>query len=344
MNRNWLEVAAWCALSWLLSTVIPGSYRVGVSYEIKGSFDSLETIPDWVDQRARELAATEALEPPPSDVRLCGPEKNAARVSCVLDVGRRSRAFRWNALLSEKLPSRIGWIEPSVLLTRIREKSAEAEKYREESAGVGEELAGVVRETEELARDVDDQQRKKEQIESDLKNRERQLEILNDAIAASRETSRTELFEQKRSEVTKKIDALKVKIEGLARRITQMAEPLAPRDRLTQRRDRLAERTLRLEKQIDSFKALYASRSTESRIADPEHFQMAVSVGDSAGVRPVRSAEGWFYACLAGFLLFLLVHRNDPSGLRPRTYWSSRQVEKETGMAFLGGGPPPRRR
>ncbi|MFH1017471.1 MAG: hypothetical protein V1798_04720 [Pseudomonadota bacterium] len=339
MNFKWLELAGWCALIWGVVYSVPGAYRVETEFEIKGSFDSLEAIPDWVDRRARELASDTGLLDSSSGIRICTSDQNAARVRCALTVERRSLAKKWSLFLSKDLPDQVGWINPSVLLQRIREKKAETDRTRLELASVQDDLAQISKETEEIAADVDAQRNKKEQGEKDLVNRRRQLEILSDAITANRDGTRAQLFEQKRDEVRRRIEELKARISNQEQRIADMAKPLEPRDALRAGRDQLKERIEKLDRQIGAFENLYVSRSGEGRIPDPEHFQISPLAGAETA-RPIRSAGAWFYAWLAGFLVFLLRHRNDPNVLRPKTYWSPRQVELDTGMAFLGTLPP----
>ncbi len=340
MNRKWLELVGWCALIWGITCFVPRSYRVEMVYEIKGSFDSLEAIPDWIDRRARELAAQKGLTVPPSNAHLCASDKNAARVLCTLQAERRSQAKEWTLFFSKELPDQVGWMDPSVLLQRIREKSAEAERSRQELLSVQGDWAEISKETEEVSKNVETQRTKKEQLERDFKNRRQQLEILNEAMTANREGDRARIFEKKRAEVLLAIDDLKSRVGKLEQSISDTAKPLEPRDALARRRDQLKERIDKLNRQTDVFETLYVSRASENRIPDPEHFQI-VPIEDAGAERPVRGAEGWAYAWLSGFLLFLLLHRNDPGTLRPRTYGSPRQVEQDTGMVFLGTLPPP---
>ncbi|MFH1262508.1 MAG: hypothetical protein V1495_03555 [Pseudomonadota bacterium] len=333
-KRSAVEFLFCCFLSAALMHSIPAAHRVRQLYKLSRSSGAGD-LPQYVTSAIRTELQKEDLPINVPDPVHCSETPTALQVECSATVHRRTDALALSRILSSTIPGRIGWIDIAVLKNRLRETRAKLTAWNDEFAGYDREIKELELQTVPAQRRIDKLRGERAIVESDLENRKRQLEILEEAIP-NRVADETKVrFEKKRQEVVGIMRTLSARLDGIDREIVTASVPLDRKMKLEEILPELRGRIDLARTQVTSWNTLLAAEKNASIIADPDGIQLA-ALPTARPIRPLRTPDHLPWSVPLGALLFAGFRRKKFSSWRLRYFQSPEEVVRETGLPYLG--------
>lgn len=334
-KRISLELMICCILSAGFVHAIPEGYEVRQLYSITGNYGAGEEISSRLTAAIRAALKEKGAEPEKISGLRCAAASQTDRITCAITSERRSRAAEISGLLRETVPAAVGWVPFGVLASRISETKAKIDEWNREVSSFDGELAALEPQIADARKKLDAIRPQRTGVETDLSNRKRQIEILEEAIPQGVGSETRLRYEAKKKEVVGILKDLAARIDSMDREILQLSTPL-------DRKQKIEESLPRLRAQIDTARAETASwnqilsgATKGSLLADPDGFQLAALTGSKSMV-PIRSWRHLPWSFPLGLLFLALIRRKRLSDWRRRYFQSPDEVVEQTGLPFLG--------
>lgn len=330
-----IELAIACCLSAILVHTIPVGYNVSQTYLAGGNLGPSEKIqPQLISTLQEQLKRARVDEKTVKQLQ-CTRTSAAKRYACTLNLFYRTKANRLSQLLGVTIPSTLGWISPATLRARIQRTQKNLTTWDQEIVALGQELQELLPFAEKAEEELEELQREKSSSKTDLANRKRQLEILEEAIPKRTAQETLRRFETKRSEVLGIIGNLRQVVKELDQKILSFSIPV---DRKAAIEERLPTRRAQMDlakAQLASWQPLLIKNRARPKLADPNTFQLT-AVTDPGQIMPIRSWHHLPWSFPLGLFFLALIRQKKLTRWRESYFQTAEEVVSETELPFLG--------
>ncbi len=313
---------------------IPNSYRVRQRFELSGNLSNPAEAPN------RVLSVLSNVVTLSDDERsgACRMNETKDEMECSFGVSRGSMAKKIDRALRETLPKEFGWVAAHDIEDKIAAASKSIETNFETMGRLEAELTELKKTAAEEDTQADEVSRRRIGLETDLANRQRQLDVIREGIASGRSEKMMRVFQTKEKELSQSIQDKKKELEEVEKELVAVS---APREKRRQKESEL----INLRNETDLGRARIAAWSSLKQadpksefLPDPDSFRLKAKL-TSGTVRSVRNFAHVVWSFPLGLILLYLFRRRRPDLFAPNTFSTPEEVEFLTALPYLGPVP-----
>lgn len=331
--RLWVEFGVCCTLSVLSMHWVPSSYKIHQSYELTGNLEP--EMSQRLESKIRKLFLNSKLPQVQADNLECSAATSPHRYQCSTRTVKKSQAQKILNLFKEVIPSRVGWIPKEVLKSRLAHTQDEVDLWIRETGKIETEITELEPQLPSTLKVVEEEQKKRRALFNELETRKKQQEVLSEGIQNRPYGKNRERFETKIQEVSQIIRKLESELQASDQTILKISKPLRRHEELTQALPKLRSQIDLAHAKIISWQTILLKSSKATVIADPEGFQLA-AIETPTPILPLRNWTHLPWSIPLGLFIFSLLRGKTLSTWRDQYFHSAQEVQKETGLRFLG--------
>ena len=335
VKRMTVEALLCCIFSVISMHLIPASYVVHQIYEVAGQLELKTGLPQKLTLAIR--SQLKDLEMAPGVLRLaqCASTASPIRFHCSSRTEQRAGALRIHTAMKELVPTRVGWIPKETLENRFQSKQSQMTMWEQEIKLLEQELQTLEIKRVEFEATSVKEQKNKILVSTEISNRKKQLELIEEAIPVQTSANILKRFQSKKDQILHVVANLERKLVEIEKTISFLTESINRYHTITEILPKVRAQIDLSQEQISIWSTLLSNAKDAALVADPQEFQLA-AIETPGEVYTTRNWKHFPWSIPFGFLLFAFTRRKTLNTIRNTRFQSSKEIEKETGLRYLG--------